>query len=274
MIVQTGKDQIRRFFAGETARIADTMVFGVGTTSVTNADTKLAMEIVRVPITSINADMANGRVVFKSSLNPGQIKTIYEMALYSNPDKNTEPGRTLAGLFNGPGIWSNATYAEQNARANTSALKLDYVSNGTTTSELFGLAEDLSSYIGSDQLAFAFYPTANLSSIRFRLGTDSSNYYEFAVTSGITQAGYNIVRVNKSTATTTGSPDWSSIRYVAVRPSATAGGPGSVYFDGIRLERGDQGTSRMVARVVLSTPKDIDTAIPTEIEYAMGINIT
>jgi len=84
MITNNGKDVIRRFFAGQVPQIAGTMVFGTGTTAETVDDVALETEVVRASITSINADLANSRIVFKATLQPGQIPTISEVGLYSS----------------------------------------------------------------------------------------------------------------------------------------------------------------------------------------------
>lgn len=272
MITNGGKTTIKRFFARQVGQIAGSLALGVGTTAATVNDTKLSFEVVRVPITSINADIDNNRLVFKASVTPGQINTIYEVGLFSS-QITTANIRMLNLLGNIPGLWTNGTLDITNARANPKALKIDYVANGTTNAELTGISENLSMFNDLDSFAVAFYAGSNLSSVRVRVGSDSANYFEFVVASPT--AGYNIARMNKSTATKTGSPDWANISYVAVRPSATAGGAGSIWFDGLRFEENAlENSNLLVARSVLGTPKVADPSINTDIEYSLGINIT
>lgn len=272
MITNGGKTTIKRFFARQVGQIAGSLALGVGTTAANVNDTRLQFEVVRVPITSISADIDNNRLVFKASLLPGLINTIYEIGAYSSA-VSTVAGRNLNLLRDTPVAWTNGTLDVTNARAYGQALKIDYVANGTTNAELTGLGEDLSAFKDVDSFVVAFHAGANLSSVRVRIGQDSANYFEFVVAS--TTAGYNIFRANKSTATKTGSPTWENINYVAVRPSATAGGAGSIWFDGIRFEENPlENSNLLVARSILATPKVVDTTINTDIEYSLGINIT
>lgn len=270
MITNGGKTTIKRFFARQVGQIAGSLALGVGTTAATANDTKLAFEVVRVPLTSIAADIDNNRLVFKASIVPGQVNTIYEVGLYSEQIA-TANVRTL-NLLGSTGLWTNGTLDATNARANLRALKIDYVANGTTNAELTGIRENLSMFDDVDSFVVAFHAGSNLSSVRVRLGSDSANYFEFVVASPT--AGYNIARMNRSTATKTGTPDWSNISYVAVRPSATAGGAGSIWFDGISFEDNAlENNNLLVARSVLATPKAADQNINTDIEYSLGINI-
>lgn len=272
MITNGGKTIIKRFFARQVGQIAGSLALGVGTTAVAAGDTRLQFEVVRVPVTSINADIDNNRLVFKASLLPGLINTIYEIGVYSSAVSSVAV-RSLNLLGDTPVAWTNGTLDATNARANKQALKIDYVASGTTNAELTGLSEDLSAFKDSDSFVLAFHAGANLSSARVRIGQDSANYFEYVVAAPT--AGYNIHRVNKSTATKTGSPTWANINYVAVRPSATAGGAGSIWFDGIRFEENPlESSNLLVARSVLGTPKVADTTINTDIEYSLGINIT
>lgn len=273
MITNGGRTIIKRFFARQVGQIAGSLALGVGTQAVTVNDNRLQFEVIRVPVTSINADIDNNRLVFKASLLPGLINTIYEVGMYSSA-LSTAAVRNLNIIGNTPTSWTNGTLDTANARASSQALKIDYVANGTTNAELTGLSEDLSQFQDIDSFVAAYYAGANLSSVSIRLGTDSSNYFAFSLAAPVANS-YNISRVNKSTATKVGSPDWSNITYVAVRPSATAGGAGSIWFDGVRFESNPlENSNLLVARSVLATPKVADTTINTDIEYSLGINIT
>lgn len=271
MITNGGKTTIKRFFARQVGQIAGSLALGVGAQAATLSDTKLHFEVVRVPITSVSADMDNNRLVFKTQIAPGLINTAYEIGIFSSAVESSN--FKALSLFGAGSTWVNGTLDATNARAGSTALKIDYVANGTTNAEFTGVAEDLSSFRDNDSFAVAFHAGANLSSVRVRMGTNSSNYYEYVIASPT--AGYNIYRANRSTATITGTPSWDNISYIAVRPSATAGGAGSIWFEGIRFEDNAlDSTSLLVARSVLATPKVIDPDINTDIEYSLGINIT
>lgn len=272
MITSNGKLQIKRFLARQAPEIANYISVGVGATAASVNDTKLAFEVARIPVLSISADPASDRIVFRGSLLPKSINTAYEIGIWAS--STIESGKNL-NIFGGslPLSWTNGTLTNVNARAHANALKIDYVANGTTNSELTGLYEDFSSYVDSDSLAVAYYATTNLSSVRIRMGSDASNYYEFVLPAPVSN-NYNIARVPRSSATKTGSPDWGAITYVAVRPSATAAGAGSIYLDGIRMESNSlDASSVLIARMVLTTPTVMDVDINSDLEYSLKVDI-
>lgn len=267
MITNSGKDVVVEFFALQRASLVTYLSLGVGTTAESASDTALAFEVVRLPVSSISADLVNKRVIFMADLSPGQISTIYEIGAYAGDASDS--GR-LVSVADLTATWTNGTVVTTNARVGTYGVKVDYTASGTTNAETVEIQEDFSAFDASESVAIAFFPTANLSSLIIRLGTDASNYYEFLISS-VTNGSYNVKRFLKSAATVTGTPDWSSITYMAVRPSATAGGSGSVYFDGLKFESSD---GILVSRNVLGTPAVISTSIPTRIEYPIPVNVT
>lgn len=272
MITSNGKLQIKRFVSKQVNEIASYISLGTGTTAASINDTKLAFEVARIPVLSISVDPNSDKVVFRGNLPPGNINTAYEIGLWAATPVETSRTLNLIGS-SVPVTWTNGTLTSVNSRANTNTLKIDYVGNGTTNSELVGIYEDLSMYRDVDSLAVAYYAGSNLSSVRVRLGYDATNYFEFLLPAP-TANSYNIARLNRSTATKVGSPTWGVISYVAVRPSATAAGPGSIYLDGIRFESNPLDNSNvLVARSVLATPKVIDPDIDSDIEYSVVVTI-
>jgi hypothetical protein len=87
MISDKGKDIIKQFFAGQVAQIGNVLAFGTGTTAESAADTALAAEVYRIHLTSISADTAHDRLVFKASV-PANIvfDTVHEVALFNEGD--------------------------------------------------------------------------------------------------------------------------------------------------------------------------------------------
>lgn len=271
MITNNGKNVIKQFHARQVPQIGASLAFGVGATAATVNDTRLVYEVIRVPVLSVSADLSNDIIVFRASLPPGQINQIYEVGLWSaNPAVSKNMTLNVLG---GNGVWTNGTLSNSNARANPNALKIDYVANGTTNAELSGLVADLSTFTDNDSVVVGYHATTNLSNVRVRLGTDASNYYEFVLPAPTANA-YNVARLSRATATKTGSPDWSAITYVAVRPTGTAAGAGSIYFDGIRFEENSlNNNNQLVARSVLGTPFAADPDIASDVEYSLEISI-
>lgn len=268
MITTAGKTTIKRFLAGQVSRFGGSLALGVGTTAAVLGDIALNYEVVRLPVASMNVDLDTDKIIFRADLPPGTLNTIYEIGLYSEDQiLSSNVPLDLAGLA----TWTNATLVTTNARVSPLTAKVDFVANGTTNAELIGFSQDWSGFVGTDQVAVAFQATSNLSTLRVRVGTDSANYYEFLFSSPI--VGYNIKRVPLSSATVTGSPDLSNLVYLAVRPSATAGGSGSVFVDSIQLEANPlSSTNLLVARTVLGTPYVTDPNISNDVEYSLGVS--
>lgn len=271
MITTAGKDIVKKYFGGQVSRIGGAIALGVGTAAPALTDTELAYEVVRVPVSSINADLAANRIVFKTLVPAGSIGTVYEMGLYS--DVNTaSKTKVLSLVSQARGIWTNGTIVATNARADVKTVQIDVAANGTKNADISGLSQNLSSFVGSDAVTIAFHATANISSVKVRLGSDSSNYYELTYTSP--SVGYNIMRANLSTAVVTGTPSWASINYLAIRPSATAAGAGSIFFDGLTIEDNTTPIDNfLVVRNVLATPKVMDTSLATNVELSLGISV-
>lgn len=82
MIVTSGKDVIKNYFGGQIPQIGDHLAFGTGTTAADLTDTALGTEVYRVPVTSISADLANSRIVFKATIAPGYITSFSEVGLF------------------------------------------------------------------------------------------------------------------------------------------------------------------------------------------------
>lgn len=265
MITDLGKTVIVSFFGQQVGQIIDSIALGVGTTTETAADTRLAYEAVRVPVTSVQPDTDNQRAVYKAVLPIGSLYKVYEIGGYSGSALDES---RIIDITSPLAVWTNAALNAANSRVHSSALKIDYTTSGTTNAEIIELNEDLTATQGTINLAF--HPTANLSSLRVRLGSDSSNYYEFLVASP-TNGSYNIHRLNVSSATVTGTPDWSAITYMAIRPSATGGGGGSIYFDSVRFTQTVE-DDQLVARKVLASPVTLDPNVDTEIEYSLEID--
>lgn len=269
MLTTAGKDVIKRYFGGQVSRIGGSIALGVGTTAATVADKMLAYEAVRLQVSSVNADLANNKIVFKGSVPPGTIGTIYEIGLYDSV--NTASRTKLLSLVTpARGIWTNSTIVATNARASLKTVQIDVTASATKGADITGMAQDLSGFVGTDNLAVAFYATSNIASVRFRLGTDAANYYEFVYNAPV--VGYNIMRATISSATVTGSPRWSAINFISVRPTASAAGSGSIYFDSMSVEDATTPIDNiLVMRNVLATPKVLDTSLTTNVEMSLGI---
>jgi archaellin len=103
-----------------------------------------------------------------------------------------------------------------------------------------------------------------------RFVTSAGNYFQTSIATPASGT-YTIASVLKSAFTTTGSPDWSNITQVDIVVTSTAGGIGSIDFDGVRIEDTDanQEESVLVSRSILGSPLVKTADLPLDIEYAV-----
>lgn len=93
MIVNSGKIIVKQYFGGQVGQIGDYLAFGTGTTAEALTDTALKTEVYRVRCTSVNADLANNRIVFKASIPASALASFTELGLFY--DGGAPTGGTL-----------------------------------------------------------------------------------------------------------------------------------------------------------------------------------
>lgn len=97
MITTAGKDVIIQFFGGQTRHIASAIALGTGATAPALGDTALVAEVARLTVTSISADLANKRIVFKATLPAGLITDpVNELGIFHS-DLGTLVARVVLG---------------------------------------------------------------------------------------------------------------------------------------------------------------------------------
>jgi hypothetical protein len=267
MITNLGKTTIKNFFGGVTPLIGGSIAVGVGSTAASLTDTGLAFEACRLGVVTVSPDLVNNRIVFKGVLPAGKIGKIYEIGLYHLGTSDTSRLLSLTNQLSTTS-WSNASIAASNGRINGNSVQITAASGATTTASLSPTSYNLAQYTSSDSVMMAVTTDANLASLSLRLGTNATNYNQYAITP--LSAGYNTVRVSLGSAVTTGVVDMSNISYVAIVATATSGGSTNVYVDDVRV---DHPQDDLVSRYVLSSPQVVDSSIPTEIEYSLGISV-
>jgi hypothetical protein len=271
MITDLGKKTIKNYFGGQVPRIGGSIALGIGNAAESASNTALNYEVARAIVTSVNADLANDRIIFKATFLPTDIGTIYEIGLFSDVILNTRR-RMLSITEFTRSVWNNASIVTNNARAGRKTVQVAVAAGGTKNAEIGNLSQNFSEYVGTDSLAVGFYATSTLSSLRIRLGANADNYYEFVFSP---TSGYNILRANLSSATVTGNPSWSDVNYLALRPSATSAGSASVYLDAMAIEDNttDNQDNLLVIRNVLATPQPTDFSLNTDVELSLGVSV-
>lgn len=274
LITTEGKKYIQRYLAGQVGRIASSVACGIGGTAATVADTRLQFEIARYPVVLTSADLVNSKLVFKATLPPEVVGTIYELGLWSL-DTNIAAGNYSSKLITGfdgtTELWSTGTFNATNARVGADALRLTASASSSSTSEMTNVFYDFSGYSTADQFVLATNGDANTASIKVRFKTDASNYYE--ITFSTIAAGYQFLSWTKNQMTATGTPSLANITSIEIVVTAKAGGATTVDLDAIRVEDTDTFSSDyvLVSRGIPGSPIVKGSSAPLDIEYTVGV---
>lgn len=266
MITNEGKNHIRRYLAGYVPAIAQSMVFGIGATTETGADTTLTLEVARSAIVLTSYDFVNNRLIFKAPVPDDYTGKVYEIGIYSlldNPAAGDFGSRNITTFDSTTEDWVDAgtsaaeTFVSTNTRIGIDSLSHTPALSTTKTSSLRDVTLDFSGNSGADSFTFALnVGNNNTNSVTVRFMTDASNYYSLALGTGVQTSGYKIISVTKSAATTTGTPNWGNITEIQVATNSKASGASAVELDAIRLEDKDSINLDyvLVARKVLVSP--------------------
>lgn len=275
MITTAGRLHIKKYLAEIVPHIAQSIALGIGTSPESVEQTTLDFEVIRADITNISYDFTTDRIIYKATIPPSFVGTIYEAALFSQSSNTLAQGfgSTMITAFDTGELWTGSFAT--GTRYGADGLSLTPAASSTVTNTLSGLSRDFSGYSDNDQFSFAFnVGNANTSTLSFMFMTDSSNYYTFAL--GAQTAGYKITKVNKSTATVTGTPTWEFITQIQVTATSGSGGASSILLDAIRIEDVDTINPEyaMVSRELLTTPFVKEVPMNQDAEFALAVDIT
>jgi len=283
MITVNGKTYIKRYLAGIVPSIARSIAFGTGGAAENVGDTKLQFEVGRSQVRLVSYDFTSNKLIFKADVDSTFGGTIYEVGLFSsnaNQSNGQYSSRLITTFDSMREFWLDATTAvpavwtTANTRIGTESLSHTPSVSTSKTDVASGMFLDLSGYSGADRFVFAYnVGNTNTANIKFRFGSDASNYYEFAL--GTQTAGYKIIEVTKGAATVTGTPSWANITEIRVTTTSGAVGASAVNFDGIRIEDSDtiNQDAVMVSRELLSTPFVKTEGKIQEIEFSLDVSV-
>lgn len=282
MITNEGKIHMKRYMAEQVPSIIRSLSLGIGSAAESANDAYLQLETVRSPVHLTSYDFVNNKIVYKAEIPQDYAGIIYEVGGYSleyNPMAGGYDSRIITNFDSGSEEWldsggNSATFSTSNTRVGTDSLLFSNAASANKTWMLNELELDLSGYSSADLFKFAFNcADANTSAIRVRFKTDGSNYYDFNL--GSQTAGYKIVNATKASATTTGTPSWSTITSIEIYSAAGAGGAQTLTFDAIRIE--DVDTINLdyvlVARKVLASPITKIEGQAQDIEFSLASTI-
>jgi hypothetical protein len=133
---------------------------------------------------------------------------------------------------------------------------------------------NLGMYSSEDQLCLAYSKlhTTN-ATIKIRFFTDASSYYEYTFNPNNTTitdslSRYGILTQLLGAATITGSPSWSTIKYVEMQSNA------DILIDAIRINNNDNidTVTGLVSRTVLNSPIEKVATDSIDIEYYLSMS--
>lgn len=277
MITTRGKTFIKRYLAGQAGTLVGAISVGVGATAATLTDERMQFEFARVPVDVIDFDMVNNQLIFKGTLDEEVEGKIYEIGIWTDEFNNAAGSQSVGLITSFDSLsedWSVETFDSAITRIGTDSLKFTPAASGTSSSVLTGITLDLVDYSSLDTFVLAYnIDNAFTANLKVRLRTDSSNYYEFTVTSPT--AGYKFSTFTKGSATVVGTPSWADINEIEVRATATAGGSASVEFEGLRIEDVDSIAPEygLIARFIPSVVETKLEGIVQDIEYALPVTV-
>jgi hypothetical protein len=272
LITTAGRKALLDYAARFTKQLVGSLVVGIGSTAAAVGDKKLAFEVSRSTIQNNSVDYPNNAVVFKAQIPQDVAMTIYEVGAHTlESTQNTEYSSALLFDFNQTfDTWSGGTFVATNSRLG-SALQMTSPVSTATTYTLANIYLDLSGFSSADTFTLAYRANnAFVSSVSFRFVTSAGNYYATSIAAP-SSGTYTLASVLKSAFTTTGAPDWANITQVDIVVTSTAGGIGSIDFDGVRVDDLDANREESVlfSRSVLGTPVVKTADLPLDIEYAV-----
>lgn len=273
LITTDGKRAILRYLAGHSGGFVRSLAVGTGTTAAALGDTKLQFEVARADVSVISPDYIAQTLVFKATLEQSMELAIWEIGALSVA-QSEEYGKMLLTFDSDIEPWSAGAFQTDTSRIGGDALRVTASASATVTSSLSDLFLETSDYLDVDKFSLAYIPQdANLNSLKIRLKTDASNYFEYTFT-GLT-AGYKIESWTKAQMTKTGSPSWDNIISADLIVNAKSGGATSVDFDGLRIDASvvDNPDYALVSRTVLGSPVVKTGESQMDIEYTLDVTI-
>lgn len=276
LLTTEGKKIILRYLAGQRRVIGDTLAVGIGTTAAAITDETLKFESERAKVDVISPDYADSKIIFKGTLPISMQGEIREVGLWSQADSETSGdfvSRLLLTFDDATEDWTGGTFTSDVTKIGGDALRITATASSTSAAET-GLTFDLSGYSDTELFKLSYYVNdSNVSSIVIRIKTDDSNYFSYTISTPT--SGHKIFEFNKSTASATGTPDWSNINEIELRVTATGGGTTNVDFDALRVEDTDSLNPEyvLISRAVLGAALQKTANKQMDIEYTWEITI-
>ena len=294
VITKFGARYLTNLIAGNVSTFTLDMAFGIDSTAATSSNTRLGFEFYRTPILFGSTDIqttsgvTSYSVVYKTTLQQDIIAKINEIGIYPSTriSVNNYDSKFISD-FNDALSWTdssgiNPSLDTTNYRIGGNLLNFTTTS-GTSSEYKADISPlDISGYSNNDDINIAFYKNdSNLSSLKIRLYSDSSKYYEKTLTSTEYGAGsgykipasFTLGNLFSSPTNSATAPDKTNINQIGIIVAAT-GGTTTVGMDGLRIN--DQDTFDpafgLISRSVVSPQLDKIGGRPVDVEYRLDLD--
>lgn len=293
IITRFGKRYFTNLLAGNIFSSQRDIAVGIGSSAATIDDTRLDFEWYRLPISSGSTDIStvNGTttysVIYKTTLPQNMAGKIAEVGIFpaTRVGANDYDSRFISDFANNL-VWEDDTGFNPEADYNTDSNT--YAQIGDNVIKMIALLDDpteyfnsesilnLSGYSGADTLSLSYYKyDANLASIKLRLYSSDSAYYETTITP-VSGTGYKIqegILFSTLLSNPINNPDASKISKIGIVITPTSGNPTAVGMDGIRINDEDTFDPEfgIISRSVLAQPITKIAGRQIDLEYKLDI---
>jgi hypothetical protein len=290
VITKFGKRFLTNFIAGNIPTSKKDMAFGIDATAATENDTRLGFEFYRLPVLFGSTDIQTASsvttysVVYKTTIPQDVVGQIYEVGLYpsTRSSVNNFDSKFITD-FDDVLDWEdsssiNPLTTTSNYRIGGNLLRMSANTSSSNEYKASIPTLDLSGYSEADSIKLAYYrEDANLSTIKVRLYSEASKYYETTInpTAG---TGYKITSdILFSTllsGATSPAPDVTNINEIGIVVTAGAGGNTVVGLDGLRVNDEDtfDPLFGLISRSVLATPISKVAGRQVDVEYRLDLD--
>lgn len=290
VITKFGKRFLTNFVAGNISVLGKDMAFGIDSTAANQDNTRLGFEFYRLPVlfgsTDIQTDnsITTYAVVYKTTIPQDVVGEIYEVGLYpSNRISINNFDSKFITDFDDVLDWEdssgiNPLTSTSNYRIGGNLLRMTATSGSSKEYKSTIPTLNLSGYSDLDTIRLAYNrEDANLSTIKVRLYSESSKYYEATITPSA-GTGYKIssdipLSTFFSGATSPG-PDVTNINQIGIVVTASGGGSTTVGLDGLRINDEDtfDPVFGMISRTNLVTPISKLAGRQVDVEYRLDLD--
>lgn len=294
VITKFGARYLTNLIAGNIPVFKLDMAFGVDSTAAVNTDTRLGFEFYRTPVifgsTDIQttAGVTTYSVVYKTTLPQDVIGKVHEIGIYPSTrlSINNFDSKYISD-FDDALSWSdsngiNPLIDTTNYRIGGNLLNFT-ANSGSSMEYKSSIAPlDISGYSVNDDIRIVLYKNDNnLSSLKIRLYSDSTKYYEKTLTSAEYGSGsgyklpasFTLGNLYSSPTNSATAPDKTNINEIGIIVAAS-GGNTTVGMDGLRINDQDtfDPTFGLISRSVVSPALDKIGGRPVDVEYRLDLD--